>query len=226
MTTTGRFALIELPEHGPAPTDAIMVGPMSACTEPILGSKGREEAAEILQFCRDSAAQHQQHAARLQQVEATLANVRADLSQIIGDFCDYFSEMKADREAERQRIAAEEASPAELRAAMDALPVGDGELVEPAVDPLEGPRNEVDDEEPHGELPEPPLQPSLRKESDPPNADRRYPDDQPSGALPPELERRTPPPLGTMPVWNIKDLKHPQEIPPTPSAIGGPLARK
>jgi hypothetical protein len=219
MNSNSRFALIELPEHAPAPTDAIMVGPMSACTEPILGSKGREEAAEILQFCRDSAAQHQQHAARLQRVEATLANVRADLSQIITDFCDYFSAIKSDREAERQRIAAEEVSRAELRAAMDALPVGDGE---PAADPLEGPRNELADEEPHGELPEPPLQPSLRKESDPPNADKRYPDDGFTGDLPPELERRTPPPLGTMPVWDIKDLKHPQPVPPTQAAIGGP----
>jgi hypothetical protein len=226
MNSTSRYALIALDPNQPDPPRTLAIGPLADATKLIPGSialaQARADAVKDAQELRDFAAEHRQHAARLQQVEATLAEVKADLSQIIGDFCDYFSEMKAEREAERQRIAVEEASQAELRAAMDALPVGGDELVEPAVDPLEGPRHEIDDEEPHGELPEPPLEPSLRKESDPPSTHQRYPDDHFSGDLPPELESRAPPPLGTMPVWNIKDLKHPQPVPPTQAAIGGP----
>ena len=44
-----------------------------------------------------------------------------------------------------------------------------------------------------------------------------------TGDLPEGIERRSPPDLGTMPVWNLAELAHPQKpIPQTPTGIGGP----
>jgi hypothetical protein len=189
---------------------------LADCTELIPSSialtQARADALGTAQALREFVAEHQQHAARLAQVEETLSDVKATLQQIIGDFCDYFAELKADREAERQRIAADEASRAELNAAMDALPLG------AAPDPLDGPRHEFDDQEPVGEdargaLPEPSLEPDLR-ESDP----GTYPDNRRPDTHDPLNEA---PSIGTMPVWNIRDLKHRQPVPPTQAAFGG-----
>jgi hypothetical protein len=158
MNDKDMLALIRVPRPGAALTydeiiiDALAVGPPSMATEPILGSKARADAVETAQTLRDFAAEHQRHAARLQQIEANLADTKAGVQQVINDFCDYFSELKAQRDAERQRIAAEEVSRTELRTALDTLP-----------EVLDGPRNEIDDEEPHGELPAPTLEPSLRE---------------------------------------------------------------
>jgi hypothetical protein len=41
------------------------------------------------------------------------------------------------------------------------------------------------------------------------------------GHLPTELLPGAPPLVGTMPVWDPRELKHPQPIPPTQAAIGG-----
>jgi hypothetical protein len=152
-----RFALIPLPENGEPPPDAIAVGPMSAVAEPILSSKARDDAAELLNFTRDSVAE-------LQRLAGGLAEQKAEyVFQVISGLCDGIARMTTrldayvKRENERQRLVAEEASRTELHMALDALP-----------EVLDGPCNEIDDEEPHGELPAPPLEPPLRESDDSP----------------------------------------------------------
>jgi hypothetical protein len=212
----GRFALIPLPEHGRAPADAIAVGPLSAATEPILSSQARDDAEELLGFVRNSVGE-------LQRLAGGLAEQKqAHVYQVINDLCTGIAKMTCRldaftrREAERQRQARADAR----KAIEDSLP-------DPDTPDQPGAR---------GAYPEPSLQPDLRA-SDPgeyPDDDglaydhpAELPEDAPrsddrlSGDLPEEVDR-APPPHGTMPVWSPKDLKYPQEIPPTPSAVGGP----
>jgi hypothetical protein len=214
MTANGRFALIPLGEHESPPANAVGWGDVRTALAPLPGSLGREEAAEILQFCRDAVDQHRQHAEWLQHYEAELADTRAHTRQIIDEFGAYFSGLKAERDAERQRQARAD----RRKAIEDGLPDPDapdaprGGYPEPSLEP--DPRDEEpgrfpDDDELAYDLP-------AELPEDAPRTDDRL-----SGDLPEDVERRSPPPLGTMPVWSVRELKHPQEIPPTPSAIGG-----
>jgi hypothetical protein len=154
MNSTARYALVALDPDQPEPPRTLASGPLSDATKLIPGSlalaQARADADADAKTLREFAAEHQQHAVRLQYVEDTLAGVKADLVQIINDFGDYFSGLKAEHDAERQRQAREDTSRAELRAAMDALspdpdaPVGDA----------------------HGAPPAPSLEPPLREEGE------------------------------------------------------------
>jgi hypothetical protein len=203
----------------------LMIGGDSLVMANIVGSKEQQKLDETIDYLREAVPEFQQQVAEFARVaaaqEAALAEVRADMRQVIDEFGDYFSTIKADREAERQRIAAEEASRTELRAAMDALPVSDPD-------------------EPIGAEPEPSLQPDPRIED--PEDTTRYPDgpDVQMPGKPAELPRDRPdaagdpdpdlpegvgiagiPSLGTMPK-DVENLAHPQPSKQTPFAIGGP----
>lgn len=210
MTIPGRFALIPLPENEPPPANAIAWGDMAAVTQPILSANARDDAIELLNFTRDSVGE-------LQRLADGLAHHKAEHAyQVISGLCDGIAKMAARmdayvrREDERQRQGRAEAR----KAIEDSLP---------------------DPDDPTGDYPAPSLQPNLREE-DPgqyPDEDEltydtpaELPEDAPrsddhvSGDLPSKVA--LPAPLGSYPAWNIKDLKHPQEQPPTPTAIGGP----
>jgi hypothetical protein len=220
MTNVSRYALIELSASDLDPTAAIAVGPMSMVTEPILGSIGRAEAAEILQFTRESVGKLLGFISQFaEQKQAYQLQVFKDLDDLIGETAvrlDAFIK----REAERQRQARAEAR----KAIEDSLPDPDNPDLPP------------------GDYPAQSLEPSLRDPDDPEDAGAyaHYPDgpetqmpgkpaelpqDAPrgdQGHLPKELLPGAPPLVGTMPVWDIRELKHPQPDPPTQAAIGGP----
>jgi hypothetical protein len=125
---------------------------MAACTEPLLGSLAREQTERLLNDTADAIEQSEAQTRQL------AAQQTAHYRRLISDLCDGIGRMATrmdaflTREVERQRIAAEEASRTELRTALDTLP-----------DVLDAPRGELDDDAPHGELPAPSLEPSLRE---------------------------------------------------------------
>jgi hypothetical protein len=197
--------------------DAIAVGRLVDLLTPMPGSLGREQLADAAQTLRDFVEEHRQYAARLQQIESDLADVKADMQQIIGDFGDYLSAMKAEQEEARQRQARADAR----RRIEDSLP---------------------DPDAPVGAYPAPSLQPSLREEGEEQGAYGRFPDeDGPQmPGKPAELPQDRPdaegdpdpdlpegvgiagiPSMGTMP-GDLEDLGHPQPSKQTPFAFGGP----
>jgi hypothetical protein len=140
--TVSRFALIPLEPYDPAPPNALAVGDMAACTEPILGSKGRQDAIDLLNFTRDSVGE-------LQQLAGGLAEQKQEYAyRVISDLCDGVAKMTqrlnayTQREARRQRQARANAR----KALLDSLPDPDA-----AQDPRQ-----------HGAKPEPNLGPDLR----------------------------------------------------------------
>jgi hypothetical protein len=204
----------------------LMIGGGSLIQANIVGSKEQQKIDEAIDYLREAVPEFQRQVAEFARMEAAqeaaLANVRADVRQVIDEFGDYFSNLKAEREVERQRIAAEEASRAELRAAMDALPG-------------------LDSDTPHGDYPAPPLEPLLRDPDnpEPQGAYAHYPDgpqprmpgkpapipaDRPDAdpSLPSGMGSSGIPGGGTMPLDLPEDLAHPQPFKQTPAAIGGP----
>jgi hypothetical protein len=223
MNSVSRYALIALDPNQPDPPRTLAVGPLADATQLIPGSlalaRARADAIEVAQELQGFTAEQQQHAARLRQIEDTLADVKATLQQIIDDFCDYFSAIKADREAERHRVAAEEASRAELRAALDALPDPDLDTsqgdypapnLEPSLPPPDYSEHRYDAaEDPNG--PQMPGKPSPIPRDDTEQRDPDLPSGMGIAGIPGE---------GTMPK-DIENLAHPQPYKQTPFAIGG-----
>jgi hypothetical protein len=226
MNPEDLLALIHVPQPGTTLTHeqimatAIAVGPPSMATEPILGSNGRQDAIELLNFCSDSVGE-------LQSLAAGLTEHKAERQyQIICELCDGIARMSrrldsyVQRDRERQRQAR-----AKARADIEAS--------------LPDPDNP---DAPRGVYPAPSLQPDLRA-SDPgeypdddgltydkptdlprdrPANQPRPDDDDDTGNLPLELLPGAPPLVGTMPVWDPQDLEHPQPVPPTQVGTGGP----
>jgi hypothetical protein len=222
MNSVSRYALIPLAPATPDPPDALAVGPLADATKLIPSSialfQARADAEELLDFTRDAA--HD-----LQRLAHGLAEQKSRHQyEIICDLCDGIARMTrrldgyASREAERQRQARADAR----KAIEDSLPDPDnpnlpvGALPAPSLQPDPEPVDYDEHGYALGEAEDGPQMPGKPAEL-PRDAPR---DDQ--GHLPTELLPGAPPMVGTMPVWNIKDLKHPQPDPPTQAAIGGP----
>jgi hypothetical protein len=202
----------------------LMIGSDSLVQTNLVGSLEQQKLDETVEYLREAVPEFQQQVGEFARIaaaqEAALAEVRADTRQVIDDFCDYFSTIKADREAEQRRIAAEEDSRAELRAAMDALPVADGDppagdlpapSLEPSLPPADYSEHGYDAaEDPNG--PQMPGKPSPIPRDD---TEPRDPD------LPEGMGIAGIPGLGTMPK-DPENLAHPQPFKQTPFAVGGP----
>ena len=115
--TSDRFAIIPV-THGPAPDDAIVVGPMSEVFEYIPQSVARNDAHEELEAARFTA---DQIASLQNKTRAVQATMLADSINHLSSRLDAYVARRADearRDAERE--AEEEAQ--RIQAELDALP--------------------------------------------------------------------------------------------------------
>jgi hypothetical protein len=195
-----QFALVPLPppgaERDAMTANAIMVGDMSAVTEPILSSKAREATEALLNAAAD-AVEHEQRLAR--QRKRQEAEARADAIQRL---CSGIAKMaqRLDAHEQTRRAAAREARH-QARADIEAsLPDPD----EP------GTRAEI-----------PNVNPGFAPKHEPGETSFEYTEDTATGVLPPGAE--LPSETGELAVWDPEELAEPQKpIPQTPTAIGGP----
>jgi hypothetical protein len=223
MNSVSRYALIALDPNQPDPPRALAVGPLADATKLIPSSlallQARADVDESLSFLQDSAR-------KLQRLAHGLADAKAEYAyQVISRLCDGIAKMTtrldayAQREAERQRQARADAR----KAIEDSLP--DPDTPADAVGAYPAPNLEPDlrtqDPEDEGAYRHYPDGPKTKMPGEPSELPEDAPrDDQ--GHLPPELLPGAPPLVGTMPVWDIRELKHPQPEPPIQAAIGGP----
>jgi hypothetical protein len=173
---------------------AIMVGDMSACTEPILSSLAREATEQLLNETANAIEEEHRLTVQRQRAES---RARADAIQTL---CDGISRMDRRLDSlERQRR--EEAREARRRARADieaSLPDPEYPPEIPGVNPGNPPRRE-------------PGETSFQYE------------DAATGVLPQSLEQGAPPGIGEYAEFEPENSAHPQKpIPQTPTAIGGP----
>jgi hypothetical protein len=197
-----QFALVPLPppgvERDAMTASALMIGPMSTVTEPILSSLAREATEQLLNDTANAIEEEHRLTAERQRAEQQAQ------SAALQSLCDGISRMAKRLDAHEKRCseAARKARADERKAIRDGL-----------FDP-----DNPDD--PHtantpgfGPLHIPGSGPSDYSEDE----------DAVTGDLPSVLEKGAPPELGDHPTYKISELKHPQEpIPQTPTGIGGP----
>jgi hypothetical protein len=117
QTPADRFAIVPL-KHGPAPDDAIVVGPMSEVFEYIPQSVARNDAVAELERARFTADQIASMQSKTRAVQATMladsvAHLSTRLNAIVARRADAArARAEAEEEAEAKRIQAE----------LDALP--------------------------------------------------------------------------------------------------------
>jgi hypothetical protein len=168
MTSTSRYALVALDANQPEPPKTLAIGPLADVTALIPGSLAqarlRADAAEMLQFARDSVGQIRRQAATLGELKAAhrldmMVAMCTELDKLSARM-DYF----LTRQEARALKARQDAARAELCSALDAL--GRGALPEPSLptpgdadtairddppDPdLEAPNEDPDDYSLHG----------------------------------------------------------------------------
>jgi hypothetical protein len=194
-----QFAIVPLPPPGEArdamTARALMVGDMSAVTEPILSSTAREATEALLNAAAEAIEQEHRLARQREREEA------ATYADAVEKLCEGAAKMAARLDAiERKRRDAAREARRKARADIEAsLP-----------DP--------DDPDPHTAN-----APGFGPEHEPGEGPSDYSEDGVTGNLPEEIERRSPPELGDFPTYKRAELKHPQEpIPQTPTATGGP----
>jgi hypothetical protein len=192
-----QFALVPLPPRGQErdamTANAIMVGDMSACTEPLLSSLAREATEQLLNDTAASIDLEKSLVAKRQRAEQ---RARADAIQML---CNGISRMAKRLEAlERTRRADAREARRKARADIEAsLPDPD----EP------GTRAEI-----------PNVNPGFAPKHEPGETSFEYTED---AAMPPGAELPTE--TGELAVWDPEELAEPQKpIPQTPTAIGGP----
>jgi len=189
-----QFAIVPLPPPGQErerlTAGAIMVGDMATVTEPILSSLAREATEQLLNDTAE-AIEEEHRLARKREREESAA--RADAIQKL---CDGIARMAKRFDAlEKQRR--EDAREARRKA-----------------------RKQIEDNLPDPDLPDPATGEPVAIEPWDKGAYEYFPDDSPTGTLPPGVER--PAETGELAVWNRKELAKPQKpIPQTPTAVGG-----
>jgi hypothetical protein len=114
---TDRFAIVPV-THGPAPDDAIVVGPMSEVFEYIPQSVARNDALEELEQARFTA---DQIASMQEKTRAVQATMLADSVNHLSSRLDAYAARRDAEEREEQR-AREEAEAQRIQAELDALP--------------------------------------------------------------------------------------------------------
>jgi hypothetical protein len=211
-----QFALVPLPPPGPErdtlTARAMMVGDMSAVTEPILSSRAREETEALLEAAADAIAEEHRLARQREREEA---RAYADAVQKL---CEGAAKMahRLDALEKKRRADAREARRQERKGIEDGLPDPD--------EPDAPPRFPVGGEGPGADTADAPnVVPGFSFAHEPGETSFEYVEDGVTGNLPEEIESRSPPELGDFPTYKKSELKHPQEpIPQTPTAVGGP----
>jgi hypothetical protein len=209
---TDRFAIVPVPDGQPLPPEAIMIGPLSEVLEYIRGTPAREEA-------------EQRQIAREQQV-ADVANRVADIGAHFMDEIEALAaekeeqvRLEAKRKADQERQATEDAACEEAAMLREYLethpdpnaPADDGELEinePPDKERYGGP--EIEEDAGGVPLAYPPIPTTYIKGTH----------DQ-TGDLPAGVERRSPAPLGSDPVYDPAELAHakdPKQV-PQPTAV-------
>jgi hypothetical protein len=214
---TDRFAIVVVPDGQPLPPEAIVIGPLSEVLEYIRGTPAREEA-------------EQRQAAREQQV-TEVANRIADVGTCLLDQIEALATQKeeqarldAKQKADKARRDAEEAACTEaatIREYLEANPEPGSAVGEPAALGDESPQagGELHPHAPVDKERFDPVGENSEMETDAGGVPLSYPPipesyirgkrDQ-TGDLPGGVERRSPAPLGSDPVYDPAELAHPE----------------
>jgi hypothetical protein len=114
---TDRFAIVQV-RHGPAPDDAIVVGPLTEVFEYIPQSAARQDAVEELEKARFTA---DQIASMQEKTRAVQATMLADSVKHLSARLDSLLQRR-DAEARARAKAEEEEEQQRIQAELDALP--------------------------------------------------------------------------------------------------------
>jgi hypothetical protein len=212
-----QFALVPLPPPGAErdrlTSGALMVGDMSACTEPILSSLAREAAEQLLSDTTEAIEQEHRLTAQRQRAEA---QARAGALQTLVDGISRMAK-RLDSLEQKRRDEAREARRRERVAIEASLP--DPDNPDAPAFPTVGAGPGADTAKP------PNVAPGFGPEHVAGEGPSDYSEDADAatGVLPTALEKGGPPEIGDYPAYDLEDLTHPQKpIPQTPTSIGGP----